>query len=175
MGESKSVVQTQRRKKLQAVKYLGGRCQLCGYDRCQAALVFHHIEREDKEHKVTYIVSRWSWDRVRPELDKCILVCSNCHAEIHFGMVEPDNLRRIALVVIKRVCPICRVEYASTSAGQKYCSYACSYFGQRKVLRPTKSQLAKDINSMNWLAMGRKYGVSAQAVKKWAKRYALIE
>ena len=75
-----------RRKTLKqkAVAYKGGRCVLCGYDKTLEALSFHHVEGKDFG-----IASRGhtrSWERVRQELDTCILVCQNCHAEIHAGL-----------------------------------------------------------------------------------------
>src|SRR5438270_13139423 len=59
MGNVGSVVRTQRRKKQQAVAYLGGKCVACGYCRCQAALEFHHPDPALKEFTLNYIVSRW--------------------------------------------------------------------------------------------------------------------
>lgn len=56
----------------------------------------------------------------------------------------------------------------------KYCSVECSKQMRRNARRPTKSQLAKDIKSMSWLAMGRKYGVSDNAVRKWARQEGLL-
>ena len=77
-----------RRKALKqkAVAYKGGRCALCGYDRCLEGLSFHHVGGKDFG-----IASRGhtrSWERVQRELDACVLVCHNCHAEIHAGMHE---------------------------------------------------------------------------------------
>jgi DNA-binding CsgD family transcriptional regulator len=66
-----------------AVEYKGGKCVICGYDRCVRALEFHHEDPNEKEfHISSYKVL--SWDKLQNELDKCILVCSNCHKEIHY-------------------------------------------------------------------------------------------
>lgn len=75
-----------RRKALKelAVEYKGGRCFLCGYDKCLEALSFHHEGR--KEFGIGARGHTRSWQRVRAELDECILVCNNCHAEIHAGL-----------------------------------------------------------------------------------------
>lgn len=77
---------SQRRKKLKqmAIEYKGGKCQLCGYDRCVAALVFHHCS--DKNFGIAKSGYTRSWRKICEELDKCILLCSNCHAEIHDGL-----------------------------------------------------------------------------------------
>ena len=73
-----------RRKKLRhkAIEYKGGKCQNCGYNKCIDALEFHHIDPSKKEFTIAH-VSTPSWDRLKKELDKCILLCSNCHKEEH--------------------------------------------------------------------------------------------
>ena len=75
----------QRRKKLKqmAIAYKGGACQRCGYAACEAALTFHHTEPARKDLSLSGEGMTRSWQRVRAELDKCILLCANCHAEIH--------------------------------------------------------------------------------------------
>jgi len=75
--------QWEKSQKIKYVEYKGGKCQLCGYSKCIAALDFHHINPKEKEFSIT--TYRKSWDIVRPELDKCNLLCANCHREIHHG------------------------------------------------------------------------------------------
>ena len=68
--------------KKKAVEYKGGKCQRCGYNKNYAALDFHHLDPDEKD--LNYKTARhWSWERLKVELDKCELVCRNCHAEIH--------------------------------------------------------------------------------------------
>ena len=72
-----------QRLKEMGVEYLGGKCMKCGYDKCIAALEFHHRNPEEKE----FGISRYqnlSWSRIIVELDKCDLLCSNCHKELHY-------------------------------------------------------------------------------------------
>ncbi|MBR4260751.1 MAG: hypothetical protein IKQ33_02205 [Clostridia bacterium] len=71
-----------RSMKLQAVKLLGGKCCKCGYDRCIDALEFHHENQDEKEFKLGS-GNTMSWKDYKSEAMKCILVCSNCHKEIH--------------------------------------------------------------------------------------------
>lgn len=77
--------QTRRINKVRAVEYKGGRCCVCGYDRCARALHFHHIRTEEKSFNPSDTLR--SWENIRSELDKCILVCANCHAEIEAGII----------------------------------------------------------------------------------------
>jgi hypothetical protein len=79
-----AVVRRRRKVKEILVEEAGGRCQFCGYDRCVAALHFHHVDPEAKEFGVAQRGAR-SIERLRPEVRKCILLCSNCHAEVESG------------------------------------------------------------------------------------------
>lgn len=70
--------------KLQCLDYKGGRfCTICQYSRNIAALEFHHLDRSQKEFGIGMGVKKFSWEETMIELDKCIVVCSNCHREIH--------------------------------------------------------------------------------------------
>jgi 5-methylcytosine-specific restriction endonuclease McrA len=85
----------QKRRKvvrLKAIAYKGGRCQLCGYDRCPEALEFHHLVDGEKDFGVSSRGYTRSWDRVKEEVDKCALLCANCHREVHAGIAAlPSN------------------------------------------------------------------------------------
>lgn len=76
-------VKSHRQKiKERAIQYKGGKCEKCGYDKCNRALEFHHLIPNEKD----FTISRYSvlsWDKVKKELEKCILICSNCHRELH--------------------------------------------------------------------------------------------
>lgn len=72
-----------QRAKEKAVNYLGGKCQNCGYNRSLRALSFHHCNPEEKDFNISSQCI--AWEAVVKELDKCVLVCSNCHMEIHDG------------------------------------------------------------------------------------------
>lgn len=68
--------------KAQAVAYKGGKCQKCGYSKSLAALDFHHRNPHEKEFAISSV--KWkNFDRIQPELDKCDLLCANCHRERH--------------------------------------------------------------------------------------------
>ena len=65
--------------KKKAVEYKGGKCFICGYDKCLTALEFHHINPKEKER----YNSHWTFERNKDELDQCVLLCANCHREEH--------------------------------------------------------------------------------------------
>jgi hypothetical protein len=74
------------KKKQQIVEYLGGKCAVCSYNKCVRALQCHHLDKSEKE----FTVSRrtLSWEKLVKELDKCILLCANCHSEYHAGLID---------------------------------------------------------------------------------------
>ncbi len=73
-----------RKYKLMAVQYKGGECVECGYNRCAGSMHFHH--RDPTEKDINWKKMRhWSLDKIKEELDKCDLMCGNCHGEIHWG------------------------------------------------------------------------------------------
>jgi hypothetical protein len=86
--------ETKRQNKIKAVEYAGGCCQLCGYNRCLAALEFHHINPEEKEYVPTQLLN-CKWERIVLEINKCILLCANCHREVtyEYGELPTDEGR----------------------------------------------------------------------------------
>ena len=67
--------------KVRAVEYLGSKCEKCGYNKNIEALDFHHRNPEEKSFEISKAYNR-SWEYIKPELDKCALLCANCHREI---------------------------------------------------------------------------------------------
>lgn len=78
-----------RKSKLQWVEYKGGKCVFCKYSKCPNSLSFHHLDPSEKDPGFNNKKGR-CFERMKKELDKCILVCSNCHGEIHAGMRDED-------------------------------------------------------------------------------------
>ena len=79
------VAEWRRRAKARLVVEAGGRCALCGYDRCQAALEFHHLDRTTKAFCLSVKGVTRSIEALRVEAAKCVLLCANCHAEVEVG------------------------------------------------------------------------------------------
>jgi AraC-like DNA-binding protein len=92
------VAEWRRRAKRRLVAEAGGRCRLCGYDRYPGALHFHHLEPEHKEFALAKRGLTKSIARLRVEASKCVLLCSNCHAEVEAGIVDlppPSEVERL--------------------------------------------------------------------------------
>lgn len=90
-----------RRKKVRqmAIEYKGGSCQICGYNRCINALEFHHNNLSEKKFGISAKGYTRSWKEVMKELGKCLMLCANCHRELHARLAASDG----NVGVIKRV------------------------------------------------------------------------
>lgn len=69
------------------VDYKGGRCEICGYSKCLGSLSFHHKNPEEKDSNWS-VVKNWPLKRAKMELDKCSLLCNNCHGEVHYTLAK---------------------------------------------------------------------------------------
>jgi hypothetical protein len=80
------------------VAAFGGRCCCCKYSKALSALEFHHVDPKTKDFGLGAIRGSFkAWDKIVAELRKCVMVCSNCHAEIHEGVRElPKKPRRFS-------------------------------------------------------------------------------
>lgn len=85
------VSELRRKVKLQAVEYKGGKCEKCGYDKCPGAMIFHHPDPNQKDFGISAGGNYRNLEKIKPELDKCILLCCRCHAEVHY---EEDQIVR---------------------------------------------------------------------------------
>lgn len=87
--KSEVVIRWRNRVKTKLVEYKGGKCQCCGYNRCIRALEFHHLDPSQKDFTISG--KSKSFETLKKEADKCILVCSNCHKEIHAGIRKIED------------------------------------------------------------------------------------
>lgn len=77
-------IERQQKFKQICVDYKGGKCQKCGYDKYIGSLEFHHQDSNDKLFEISKARHKQFSDKVKEELDKCELLCSNCHKETHW-------------------------------------------------------------------------------------------
>ena len=90
-----NVINWRKRTKKLLVEYKGGKCESCGYNKCLEALEFHHIDESTKEFSVSG--STKSLERQKKEADKCLMLCANCHRELHAGLPVYHNPSHIPL------------------------------------------------------------------------------
>lgn len=83
--------------KRQFVDLAGGCCQRCGYDEFLSGLEFHHIDRSEKKHNPVLLVYRNNFERSYEELDKCCLLCRNCHTAYTGNEWQAEFIKRDGL------------------------------------------------------------------------------
>ena len=176
MKESTKVIVDywKRRKELMLIGF-GSKCQICGYNKCNSALEFHHLNPDEKEIAISSQIR--SWEKTKEELEKCICVCANCHREIHAGLIDNEKLvsgfnEEKALEIDKLIedlkthkivyCKKCGKEISSKAT---YCAQ-CSHEQQRKIERPPREVLKKLIRNNTFVSIGKKFNVSDNAIKK---------
>lgn len=171
------------RYKQEAVNYKGGECQKCGYKKCLASLDFHHLDPNEKDTNWKNM-KHWSFENTKAELDKCILVCRNCHGEIHdeeYRKRREENRLRIkemrenappkAPNFQTHICA-CGKQFVGEHH-RKYCSHECASKAIRRVERPSKQQLDRLLWQKPTTKLAEDFGVTCQAVRKWAKGHGL--
>lgn len=85
---NKQALDRQRDLKQKSIDYKGGLCEVCGYDKCNSALEFHHKDPNEKDFSISNVKKYTFDERIKNELDKCVLLCSNCHREVHAGLIK---------------------------------------------------------------------------------------
>lgn len=182
MSTQKDVINFRKRQKQNIIYVMGGKCFCCGYNKCNNALELHHLNPKEKDFTFSDNNCR-AWNKVVAELPKTILVCANCHREIHANLIDAEKLKssfdqskanEISQKVeqTKKGIYFCKDCGSKITPGATYCS-ACYAKNRQTVERPTREQLKKDIRSMPMVQVGKKYKVSDNSIRKWCKKMEL--
>lgn len=187
---AKIVTQYRKRLKFKTLSILGGRCSICGYNKCVRALTFHHVDPATKRYTLASYAFL-STAEFLEEAKKCVVLCANCHAEVEDGLVSSPCISSVNMQaleeakqqflanhpdkkqVYQRICPCCHVNFETSCKSQINCSYKCARKSRRKVQRPSREDLEKMLWEIPTTAIARIFGVSDTAVSKWAKIYNL--
>ena len=120
-------------RKLELIELMGGKCSKCGYHENIAALEFHHTDAAKKDFQLdARHLSNTAMDKILNEAKKCVLLCSNCHKEVHYPNMSKEaiaeyELHNKSIKEPKRkqtICPVCGKKFDKTK-GKKYCSKKC--------------------------------------------------
>ena len=180
--QSKKVNAWRSKTKSIIINIMGGKCIICGYCKSTRALALHHLVPSEKEFQISSIkASRFAWSKIIKELQKCILVCHNCHCEIHDGLVIISNKSIIddkffnydyAFSIHKKdklydECPIC---HKSKPIQLKHCSKECANRSQYKVLWD-EIDLVEELKNKTAVQLASELGCSDVAIHKRLKKY----
>ena len=86
----KAVAKRRKDMRQKIIAYKGNECAFCGYSRCTEAFDLHHLDASTKEFGLSARGLTRSWEKILAEAEKCVLVCANCHREIHNGFLQPS-------------------------------------------------------------------------------------
>jgi hypothetical protein len=161
------------------VEGFGGKCCICGYDKCEEAFDIHHIDPTQKTLSFGGIrANPKQWKILLKELENCVLLCANCHREYHAGKTNiPKNIPKFVDLKekrkIKTYCPICNKQKANYLIT---CSKTCA--------AKRKSQIEWDnfdlydlhvIQKLSNLKIGKIVGASDVAVIKRLKKLKIYQ
>jgi len=176
---SERVMKARVKRKTQIVEVMGGECALCGYSKTQNALEMHHILPEEKELAFGKMSSFPNWEILKKELKKCIILCANCHREVHdISLNVPDLISSYneekatkfqeELKPTLYLCSVCQspLIWGKTKTGM--CE-VCAHKATRLVERPSRIELKYLIRNIPFTKIGEKYHVSDNAIRKWCK------
>lgn len=158
---------------------MGGKCIICKYDKCHSALECHHVDVINKK----FNISTWkkvSVKSVITEAAKCILVCTNCHREIHEKITKiPIDIKFIDVDYCvkkyqdrrKDYCPMCK---SQKSKRKKFCGAKCANkFKQRVDWDNIDLHDLLFIKKMTVYAIGKMLNINGNSVIKRAKKLNL--
>lgn len=182
---SENVKLWRQRTKDRLVEAFGSRCGICGYNKSSAAFDFHHLDPSEKDFSFGRVRANPSaWPKLVAEARKCVMLCSNCHREVHAGVVDiPEDIRRFdeSFAAYKALprgkaleprplnkCSAC----FSPTYNKNYCSLECSRKASRKVDWDS-IDLKFMYGIMPVVAIAKKLGVSDVAVHKRLKKLGL--
>lgn len=148
-------------RKAEALKLLGSKCsnKSCGYNKNIAALCFHHIDESTKLFELDLrAFSNSSPELLHDEIKKCILLCHNCHMELHYPQYNNIDLDDVIF------------DYKSmVMIGNK--SPPTAKTKKQKFLWPSVSELQELLSNNTYEAAARKLGVSSNAIRKHLRKH----
>ena len=167
------------KRKLELIELKGGKCEICGYDRNISALDFHHIDPSIKNIQLdSRHLSNTNKEKIVEELNKCILLCSNCHRELHHPHLDKDNINNLieemtskhsSLIKKKYFCKYCGKEMNYTK-GKKYCSKECRNLDSMKN-NPTIEEIKTKYSELgSWEKVSKYFNCSRKKIRNIIKK-----
>lgn len=158
-------------------------------DKCKLLCATCHAEEHENEYSESREKTIESWENLtwdewkkreanRKSPKRKITICKGCKCEFNPNFTRQLYCNRECIRKSKSFetgsCEICNKEYEKNSASQKYCSIKCSSKSRCKCSRPSKDRLVELLETNSWTSLGLLYGVSDNAVRKWARKYGLL-
>ena len=166
------------KRKYEAVQLRGGRCERCGYNENLAALDFHHRDPQTKNFQIDMrSFSNTNLDTLKEELDKCDLLCANCHREVHHPNLKLDEIEDLINTEAKNkvsftnmtgsICPVCGKRFPKAK-GKIYCSKECREADKHYPSIEEVNEQYKILKS--WEKVAQHFGLTRKIIQGIRKR-----
>lgn len=168
---SKSTHKRRLKVRIMAIEHLGGKCIKCGHKGYAASFEFHHRDPSKKEFQISSGNTN-SWETVKKEVEKCDLLCSNCHRETHYSSQElEDDIRRHLYdpPIPPRVCSLCGVLVTRRGA----LCVKCSLLKKQKIDWPSTQEILNKLKTGNFTVLAKQLGVTDTAIRKRIKNHSV--
>lgn len=159
--------------KSKIIEGFGGKCAICGYNKCQTAFDLHHINPLEKDFTISGFKIK-NWSKIVNEVKKCVLLCSNCHRELHAGttklpLVVPqfdESLITKKEVSKDKTCQTCGKIIFHNKNRCREC-----YKKQTQKVYIERELLESLVKTHNMVQIGKMFGLSDNAIRKKCKKY----
>lgn len=173
MSNKKAVVIFRQRVKLALMSGFGDKCQMCHNSFPPEVYEFHHINPEEKEFGIASMGQSRSQLRIANEAEKCAMLCANCHRLVEHSQkglfsLKKDFNRDIYFSAISELNGS-----AERARKKEYERVKKELVIANKSLQPTREELKSLIRNRPFLQIGKLYGVSDNAVRKWCLKHSL--
>jgi len=172
----KQLKEFRNKRKNLLIAAFGGKCQVCAYNKARTALEFHHINPNEKEFGFSTTKNSYNQAQIIAEAKKCVMVCANCHREIHDGLLEcpkssfDENifLDQGQKIVDFASCKRCGKE----TKNKNFCSYSCA---ASKITWDEEKLLELYDAGTSLLQISKLFNVSDVAVAKKLKKLGVFK
>lgn len=169
--KSKHYVQKRRMHlKMLAVEYKGGKCELCGYNKCIDAFDFHHKNSLEKDFGISASGNTKSWNKIQKEIDKCLLLCANCHREAHYILKPTTYIVEEILNPSQKIKTPIQIVRAEKYKRLKEQPPDYKYIKPTKITWPSNEELAKLVWEKPRSTLAKELGVSDKAIAKHCEK-----
>ena len=168
------------KRKIELIEYKGGKCIKCGYDKNISALDFHHIDKETKEFELdARKLSNTHINKLKEEVEKCVLLCANCHRELHHPHLDKNNIPNLLNEYVtnnikvqqnkkkQSICPFCKQNFDYVK-GKIYCSKECR---ENNKNYPTFEECLEKYNELkSWEKVAQYFNLTRKIINRIVKK-----
>lgn len=163
--QSDAVIRWRQNAKRKLIAGFGGHCGICGYSKSEWAFAFHHLDPGEKEFSLAQRGMPRSWKKMIDEIAKCVMLCHNCHTEVHHGVTAvPDEIMRFDEELTGEPMRMRRKAVRKQKPGDRHASRP---WAEKVPDRPRGKSLRTMVLNTSRVAVGKRFGVSETAVRKW--------